>query len=785
VGSLARSLQYPASRQLGRIGVVFLHRVIFFKIPGGVYMKFEWTKHGLVLALGAAGLTALPHATFAQGPAAEAGDGVEEVIVSARYRKESLQDTPVAITAINTASLDNKATLNLGDLQGAAPNILITKQDSGAASANVSIRGLTFADVEKSFDPTVAVVVDGVFIGTSTGQYFDFFDVEQLEVLRGPQGTLFGRNTIGGVIKMQRTRPTGEWGAKVEVSAGNYGGRVLRTVVNAPVVEGKLAAKLFFFHNEGDGFVDHAILNRKVGATDNDSYGASFLFTPNEDFDALLTVEKQKQYFEVINSNIAKTGEVFCLFEPAGQCDRNTTDDLYTAFGDPGRSDYDAKAATLEMNWRVGGATITSVTGFRKSDEFQTQDFDASSADLYFATRTQDFKQKSQELRIGGNFTDSLDYVAGVYYFDSTYNIIQDTRVFGGPAPRQTTQGNSTSYAVFGDFNWAFADGFRLSFGGRYTKDEKENFNNVGGTQFPRVKYKGSKFTPKVGVDWRPNDDVMYYASFSRGYRSGGFSGRGQTLVSSTTPYGPESVDSIEVGMKASFMDDRLQLNLAAFHAKYKDLQQNTTVPLPDPGTGSVGNETIVTNVGSAKIKGIEADLTARITENFRLTASLGTLDSNFSGFITQEQVSDGEGGSTEVNLDYSNNNLIYNPKVTASLNATYEQVFGTVEGTFNLGYRHISPYDQQISKGPSTTVGGVIVFQGNDPRVKSDTQGFLDASATFAFPVGENKAKLTLWGRNLTDDRGPVAAFTVAGLWSFSSPREPRTYGVTVGFEF
>ena len=709
-----------------------------------------------------------------EAAAEEPGD----IIVSARRRDETLQQTPVAITAIPAQALESKATINIGDLQGAAPNVLITNQNSGAAAANVSIRGLTFADVEKSFDPTVAVVVDGVFIGTSTGQFFDFFDIQQIEILRGPQGTLFGRNTIGGVINITRTRPTLEWGGKFEASYGRFDTLATRAVVNVPLVEGTLGLKGFYFHNESDGYYRHGITGKRVGSSNNENFGVA-LRLEKGGFDANLTLEKQVQRFDPVNSNIAKTGELFCNFEPANECNRNTTTDLYTVFNDPAVSRYSSPAATLEMNLDLGAVKLTSVTGYRESDEFQTQDFDASSSDLYFTTRTQDFRQFSQELRASGDITDALDYVVGVYYYDHKYSLDQVTRLFGGPAPEQIITGTSKSFAVFGDFNWELTDKFRAFFGGRWTKDRKTNFNNVGGVQFPLVKKTFDKFTPRVGVDYRPNDDILVYASWSRGYRSGGFSGRGQTLISSTTPFGPETVDSYEVGFKTAWLDRRLLFNVAAFYADYSDLQQNTTIPVPPP---SVGNETIVTNVGSATIKGLEVDLTARPFAGFTLTGALGLLDSKFKGFITQAP----DAAGNLLTFDYSRNHLIYNPNVTASVTADYEvpTAFGAL--LFNVGYRFIDNYDQQISLGP-TTVGsnGIIIVGGNDPRVRSDKQGLLDASATARFNIGGARAKLTVFGRNLADDRGPNAAFTVAGLWSFASAREPRTYGVTLGFEF
>jgi iron complex outermembrane receptor protein len=749
-------------------------------------MKSVVVRKILLASLASSALVGVSVPSFAQ-EAEAVDDG--EIIVSARRRDESLQDTPVAITAVNAAMLENKAAVNVGDLTGAAPNLLITNQNSGAAAANLSIRGLTYADIEKSQEPTVGVVVDGVFIGTSTGQFFDFFDIEQIEVLRGPQGTLFGRNTIGGVINIKRTRPTGEFGGKAEVSYGKFNSLATRAVVNVPIINGKgLAAKFFYFHNETDGWYRNATTGKRAGGANNENFGASFLVQPEgSGFDAVLTVEKQIQQFDPTVANLTNSTELFCGFIPAAQCNRNTTDDVYTVFTLPAVSNYSAPAVSLEMNYDLGGVTLTSVSGWRKSRENQTQDFDASSTDLYYVRRRQNYKQLSQELRAAGKFGDTFDYVVGGYYFESDYQLIQHTRLFGfnptvdpliADTNAQSVNGATTSYAFFGDFNWAFAEKFRLSFGGRYTHDKK-SLRNAFATTGVVGQGSGtfSKFTPKIGVDFRPNDDTMFYASWSRGYRSGGFSPRAATAATAGVAYQPETVDSYEIGTKLDLLDRKVQFNVAAFYSQYKDLHQNTTIP-----GGPTGNQTVTSNVGSAKIKGIEMDFTARPAEGFKINGSLGYLKSNFKGFIV--------GGTTPAGVlkpfDYSNNDMIYSPKFTASLSADYTVPTSFGDVIANIGYRHIDRYDQQISVGPATNfTTATVVVAGNDPRVRTSAQDLLDASLTTKFDIGNTEAKLTFWGRNLLNDKGTTHGFTVAGLWSFGTAREPRTYGATVGVKF
>lgn len=238
-------------------------------------------------------------------------------------------------------------------------------------------------------------------------------------------------------------------------------------------------------------------------------------------------------------------------------------------------------------------------------------------------------------------------------------------------------------------------------------------------------------------------------------------------------------MDSYEIGFKSAWLDRRLTFNVAAFYADYKDLQQTTTIPQPE---SALGNETIVTNVGSATIKGLEVDVVARPLDRWTLNGSLGLLDSKFKGFITQAPDELG----TLFTFDYSAVNLIYNPKITLSLTSEYEipTSFGSV--LLNASYRFIDNYDQQISLGPTEVAAdGTIIVLSNDPRVRADTQHLVDLSATALFEIGQTEARFTVWGRNILDDRGPAEVFTVAGLWSYAVAREPRTYGVTLGFNF
>ena len=583
----------------------------------------SWVMAGSALAafaVPALADTAAPAAATTTAPDAAANAATNDtgtIIVSARRRSESLQSTPVAITAINTQMLENKAAVNIADLQGTAPGLLITQQNSGAASANLSIRGLTYADVEKSQTPTVGVVVDGVTIGTSTGQLQDVFDVAQIEVLRGPQGTLFGANTIGGVINIMRTKPTMVPGAKLEFSYGQWNTWSGKGIVNYG--NGSTwGIKAWYFHNQSDGYYRNTTTGRRTGGNKDDNFGTSLLFRPaGSKLDAQFTVEDMVSSFTPVNITLTGPKDAFygIATPPAN---------LYDVSDAPTHSTYHAPAATLLMNLDLGAIKLTSVTGWRHSKEDQTQDF--GTAGYYYTLRRQHYTQWSQELRGAGKIYENLDYVVGGYFFDSRYDLTQWTSIGGAGtalnntnnpdaiAPgQQLVHGRTRSYAGFGDFDWKILPKVRLTFGGRWSHDNKKLDNGFfGGTNDATFSSVGSgnanfsKFTPKVGLDYRPTRDAMIYGSWSRGYRSGGFSSRASTAATASTPFQPETVDAFEVGTKLNMLDHKLQINLAGFVSNYKNMQQNLTVP-----GGPTGNQTITGNVpGGAIIRGLEADAT-------------------------------------------------------------------------------------------------------------------------------------------------------------------------------
>ena len=486
-------------------------------------MRFKFAP---ILAVIASGMA------FPAAYAEEQSLALEEVVVTARKQEESSQDVPIAITALS-AQLQNSTIRNLTDLNGFAPNVTIGEDGArGGGGAVINLRGIspTRSD-DNSFDAPIGVMIDGIYLGTLAGQVLENFDLERVEVLRGPQGTLFGKNTVGGVINVIRSRPTGELGARLKVTVGEDGQQEFRAVVNTPVIEDVLAAKFFYTSQEDDGFMKNSTLGGDAAVKDYQNYGAAFLWTPNDQFEATLTVEK---FDDQSNLTAYNTGYNVAPGVLAAPTDPNATDysggfatcALYpetcrNSLAIPKDSTNDTEnkaelvtdAITLNMRYDLNdNLTIVSTTGYRDLEEYRIYDFDASSAPYITIERFNEYDQLSQELRIDGAW-DTVSFSAGVYYFNNEFT--QDwytggtfwATLFGGAvgtaagwdacqegafAPIACDLGvedglnvtgllhqilyetqETTSIAAFAQGDWQFAENWTLTAGIRWTEEEK------------------------------------------------------------------------------------------------------------------------------------------------------------------------------------------------------------------------------------------------------------------------------------------------------------------------
>ncbi len=458
---------------------------------------------------------------------------IEEVVVTARKLEESVQDVPIAMTAISQ-ELKSSTIRDISDLNGFAPNVQIGEDGSrGGGGASITIRGISPTRTDdNSFDSPIGVMIDGIYLGSLAGQVLENFDLERVEILRGPQGTLFGKNTVGGVVHVLRSRPTGEFGARFKATIGEDGQQELRAVVNTSLVEDQLAAKFFATTMKSDGFMKNVTLGRDAPEGDYKNYGVTFLATPNDSFEALFTIEKFHDQGELnayhTNYNAApgviapptdpnesdySGGFLNCTIFP-GTCRTSQARPKVSENDTANKAELDTDAYTLNMRYDLNeNLTIASITGYRKMDEYRIFDFDGSAAPFITIERKNDYDQFSQELRIDGTY-DKLKFTAGVYYWNSEFEqdwvtgglfwsilfgaVAADPGVWGAcqagalapvwcdqglaggiPAGNVVTQilyetQETNSVAAFAQADWEIADNWTLTAGLRWTKEEKD-----------------------------------------------------------------------------------------------------------------------------------------------------------------------------------------------------------------------------------------------------------------------------------------------------------------------
>lgn len=740
--------------------------------------------------------TALAIATASIGatmtPVATAQELVlEEIVVTARKRKEDLQDVGLSVSAMSKTEISRTFARDIKDLAFISPNLIIDDTSQGpGGNAAIYIRGIGVADVEKNFEPAVGVTIDGLFIGANSGAILRSIDLESLEILRGPQGTLFGRNTIGGTINVERTRPTGEFGGKVRAGYGDYDHYWLDAVVNFGITD-DLAVKLSAAKNDQrDGFFENVNTGNDDGAVDYQSYGINLLWNANDTLEFEYTYQDEETEQDTPPLvNMAQPDTLFCgsfgfcaqsvntpssgdrykvttlSFEPTtASLSPAPTGIVTSPIADliPNDDDatFDAETHIFETRWDITESLrMNYIYGSFETQETVVTNFASEPAMLFGTDRPAEYEQDSHELRFTYDDGGALKVVAGAYFWESEYDIrLRSWITFSVPDTvvdiPQTTHQETESTALFFEADYALNDSWTLTLGGRYTEDEKlsEQRGNLStGPNDPSEEW--DEFTPKVGVRYRINDDAMVYATFAKGYRSGGFNGRVDSQESARVPYDPETVDNFEVGFKSEWADGRVRLNGAVFYMDYQDKQEEIGLA----SDGATGQRISVFNAADATMQGLELEVQAIVSEGLTVSANMGYLDTEYDEFT----FNDGFGIVDNSGLEFRRA-----PEFTGSVNATYEWDIGEGQAWVRGSYRFLGEH---------------FIEQTNRAELENDDQTLIDLSVNYAV----NGLTFSLFGRNLTEEDGWAHGLNVSGLWAYASARAPRTWGAEVSFEF
>jgi iron complex outermembrane recepter protein len=776
---------------------------------------------------------------------------IEDIVVTAQKREESIQKVPIAVTAITAEAVARSFAVDVTDVAGGIPNATIEKEALSPLASNFFIRGQGIQDREGYADSPVAVVVNGVVQGRTTAVLTDLLDIASIEVLRGPQGTLQGRNSTAGAILVRNNLPNlDKVGGSFKVLYGEHSRLDVTGVLNIPIVEGKLGFRLAGKSTNFDGFYRNLFDGKQIGGQERITLLPTLRFEEGA-FDITIRGEYAKirddatllPAFNVCpvaldapggltaasgNNTFVRRAAITpglgldvarsaCASEAAST---RRTVNVDNFFGNANNADI--RAIGAELNYEIDGAgTITYITDYRETTEFSTLDVDGTPGRFFNAKRNTTSSQQSHELRFASSFSDTVDFIAGVYVFDQSYTMVDDNQSYLFDAPpffavpafttlRDTQVGNSqdsNQFAVFGQANWHLSDALTIVTGGRYTKERKSGNicptgvalcanrtpNVVGQSQ--DVSGSWSDFSPRIGVNYQASDDLFLYAYWAKGFRSGGFNLGAATAVAAG-PYDPEKVSTFEAGFKADLLNRRLRVNTSAFYTKASDLQRLGVIDVSGVATAST------VNAAKATFYGAEVELSALVTNALSLTASVGYLNAKYDEFCQDlngttpnnpSLVACGPAFGGTQPVDVSGLPLTRTPKWDMRLGATYDLSLGRFGSLLFSGDWSYTSKLNTVSNGyPTGTILGTVQYNDPNPTL-NDPNGYVispirpatslvNASVTWSNP--DESIKVAAFMKNITKENY-IGRLNPAGVFTAINLNDPQTWGFEVSFKF
>ena len=728
---------------------------------------------------------------------------IEEVVVisSKQAAGISTQDLPASVVTFNEASLKQAFTVDLVDVGKMVANAELNNVGTYASYPNFFIRGMGVNGSTRTNDPKVGVFVDGIYVGYNAGALSSTFDLEAVEVLRGPQGTLLGRNVTGGAVLVRSKRPGDDFGFNVEAGAGDYGSTEFNASIEGPLssnVFGKLAVIKMdrdgYFEDNNRGSIDLNIYPAGMPDTDTgDKVGMDLTiirpmvrFDFSENFEATLIAEFLKNDAGSANSqNVAHNcapipgvdnREIVCgegsRFLAQTRWGYTPPSDKYEINHDLiGYTELETNSLVLDATWDLSHGVVTAIVGYRDVEYNASTDFDGTPFTIFhFNDNKEEQEQTSIEVRYSSTFSDRVNFVVGVNSFEQEYSIGERRNFFIALNAATYSETEHETFGVFGEANFAVTEALSLTLGGRWTKEEKSIDIGVLGScelDFSSCSNNTSNkkdwtdFSPKVAATYSFNDDMMAYASWTRGFASGVFNARAAT-IDAVGPTDPEKVDSVEVGFKTSFLDGRGLFNITYFQADYEDLILFVNNPCDDCGASLINF-----NAGEAEISGFEVEVQLQPIDGLRLDASVGTVDPEFTNIkffdANADGTVDGEDNKLASRWDFQKV-----AELSYSLAASYE--FDAMGGSI-LGRVAYSWRDDYMTD------------LYNKPWLQQESFGLLDASLTFN--TANEKIRLSVYGKNLTDEEYFDYAADVGTLDSARWGGTPRTYGVRVAYKY
>lgn len=745
-------------------------------------MNINQSIYGLVI--GGLLTVATPAGVCAQETGAQA---LDEVIVTARRREENLQEVPIAITAFSAADLELRSIENLEDLQVLVPNVDIRGNGtSGGNAGSLAIRGI----------PGVSRYIDGVHLSGGEGSLEDVVELERIEILRGPQGTYFGKNAIGGAIQYITQKPQKEFGARIKVTLGDFNRQDIVANVDIPLSDTVLT-KITAASLRRDGYVDSVVINESYGELDNTIVRVVLQWQPTDSFQALFAAAYNR-----VDAN-AQANVLFDVIEDPGFGPRTPerynaagipfTDELY-AFGK--REEYknaldytgpgvlfDSDSFSATLAWDINDSlTLRSITASREYDYESYRDLDATFLVMQNTWYHREIEEMTQEFQLLGS-SDRYSWVVGLYYFErdrfEKFNGWQRWELtgvgLGGPRPRNNLDRIVTKdTAIYAEVTYDLTEQLTLTVGGRYSEEDyhSETYDPadpLGPPTQPSSSLEGTiltvdgvplvfdvnseAFTPRVALQYQFTDTVMAYISYAEGFNGGGVNSRFDPTLPNNgiIPFEPERLKNIELGLRSDLLDNRLRLNATYFTGVWDDIQigENLT-----PGVSTT------TNAGEAEIEGVEIEGVWRATDAFSVNFTAGWLDTKYTDVGQAQQLTLNSPFPFAPESSYSiglqwGNDLSSGGAIAARLD------YGWIDGFF-------------VHQDPR--------FQGAE--ASTDAYGLLSGRITYASPDGN--WEVAIFGTNLTDQWYRLGGFyAVLGGVDQGVVARPREIGVSLRMEF
>ncbi len=722
---------------------------------------------------------------------------MEEVLVTAQKREQSMQDVSVAVSAFSGDAIEKMGFEEGLDITQQVPNMSFFAIFGEASSPSVSLRGISLVNFSDSWESPVAIYVDDVYRGNPAGSAIQLFDLNRVEVLRGPQGTLYGRNTTGGLVHYVSKKPTDIFEASASVSYGSYSEVITEGMISGPIQEGirgRFAIKTA--NNDGwqtntvggetlgSGDGAYVVPDDKLNDTDSLGYRGLLEFDLGNDGTLLLNVHGSEAdqnsvgfahmgYLEPGNTNATcSTDDIqsgLCTSETFGMTGAEAVDGNFNpehvATGAAGvlSTEIETFGTSATLEWDFDNFQLTSITAVEELEKLLQDDGDGTEVVFFDEQYSADASQFTQEIRLDGTTTKSK-WVTGVYYYDDSRDLLTEAPntetvndVYGSFFHREYVELDSESWAVFGQYEYDVAPKWTAIIGARYTEEERDFWLQSGPTFYSpfniRDTFDDDSITGKLGLDWRPSPETLIYGSVSTGFKSGGYSASYNALREASEPVDSEDITNFELGLKTELADGRIRLNASAFTYEVEGYQAQVFL--------TVAEGSVITNAGDVRGTGAEIEVTTQITDNFELIAGAGWLDTKFDS----EQIFFVAGD--EYTLD--GNALPSAPEFTYNFVARY--------------YLGLENGSEVVFQGDYSWQDDHYLQIENDPYSEHEAYGIANAKVSWHSPGAS--WTVSAFANNLFDEEYFTYQNTLGSDWGYGVWGKPRMVGVRLSWQY